>query len=94
MFERPKFAAFTPVTVENFLAWKKEFDAKHRVDKDKKKETEIKMTGKEWFLGKPDGVDDDSDDSEEDSDEESEEEAVEQPREPENELFNGWLQVR
>ena len=25
-FERPKFAAFTPVTTESFLAWKKEFD--------------------------------------------------------------------
>ncbi len=53
VYERPKFAAFTPVTVENFLAWKKEFDLKHRGDKEKiKKETEIKITGKEWFLGK------------------------------------------
>lgn len=38
IFERPKFAAFTPVTVQNFLAWKKEFDARHRVVKVEKKE--------------------------------------------------------
>lgn len=53
VFERPKFAAFTPVTVENFLAWKKEFDLKHRGDKDRiKKELDVKISGKEWFLGK------------------------------------------
>jgi hypothetical protein len=53
VFERPKFAAFTPVTVENFLAWKKEFDFKHRGDKEKvKKELDVKISGKEWFLGK------------------------------------------
>lgn len=55
LYERPKFAAFTPVTVENFLAWKKDFEARHRVDK-VKKETEVKMTGKEWFLGKGDEI--------------------------------------
>jgi hypothetical protein len=37
IFERPKFAAFTPVTPENFLAWKKEFDFKHKGDKEKVK---------------------------------------------------------
>ena len=51
------------------MAWKKEFEAKHKVEKDKgKKETEAKVTGKEWFLGKPDIEDEpDSDDEEEDS---------------------------
>lgn len=33
VFERPKFAAFTPVTAESFALWKKEFDAKHKVTK-------------------------------------------------------------
>lgn len=47
VFERPKFAAFTPVTPENFNAWKKEFDLRHKVDKEKvKKETEVKISGK------------------------------------------------
>ena len=55
VFERPRFAAFTPVTIETFMAWKKEFDAKNRVDKDKgKKEGDDKISGKEWFLGKHD----------------------------------------
>lgn len=52
MFERPKFAAFTPVSVENFNVWKKEFDFKHK--KVAKKEVEDKLTGKQWFLGKKD----------------------------------------
>lgn len=52
VFERPKFSAFTPVTVESFLAWKKEFELKHK--KVAKKETEEKLTGKQWFLGKKD----------------------------------------
>lgn len=47
VFERPKFAAFTPVTPENFMAWKKEFDLKHKVEKVKAKEgAEVKISGK------------------------------------------------
>lgn len=52
VFERPKFSAFTPVTVESFTAWKKEFDFKHK--KVVKKDTEDKLSGKQWFLGKKD----------------------------------------
>jgi hypothetical protein len=47
VFERPKFASFTPVTPETFMAWKKEFDAKYRMEKIiVKKELEIKISGK------------------------------------------------
>lgn len=54
VFEKPKFSTYTPVTVESFLAWKKEFDAKNKLKKVEKKEAETKVTGKEWFLGKKD----------------------------------------
>jgi hypothetical protein len=37
-FERPKFAAFTPVTIESFMAWKKDFDFKQMIKKPIKKE--------------------------------------------------------
>jgi len=41
------------VTPETFMAWKKEFDAKYKMEKIVvKKEVEIKISGKEWFLGK------------------------------------------
>lgn len=85
VFERPKFAAFTPVTVENFLAWKKDFEMRHRNDKVAKKEaTEVKLTGKQYFLGKHEAIVSSED---EDEDEDEEEEIVERV-EVENELFN------
>lgn len=37
VFEKPKFATFTPVTIESFTAWKKEFDARNRLKKIEKK---------------------------------------------------------
>merc|ERR1711881_698103 len=43
----------TKVTVESFMAWKKEFDAKQRLPgtgREKKSESQKKLTGKELFL--------------------------------------------
>lgn len=52
IFEKPKFATYTPVTLESFTAWKKDFDARNKLKKIEKKETEVKVSGKKWFLGK------------------------------------------
>jgi hypothetical protein len=38
------------------MAWKRDFEMRHRNDKAAKKEVEVKLTGKQWFLGKHDEV--------------------------------------
>jgi len=37
VFERPRFATYTPVTAETFLKWKQEFEAEMNELKKKKK---------------------------------------------------------
>lgn len=57
------------------MAWKKEFDARHKVEKEKgKKDLEVKVTGKEWFLGRQGQEEEEEEESDEESEEEEEEE--------------------
>ena len=51
----PKFATFTQVTYENFIAWKKKFDAEmYEVKKRQKgfveEELNLKPSGRQFFL--------------------------------------------
>ena len=80
VFERPKFASFTPVTPESFATWKKEFDMKKKAEKElnKKKEGELKPTGKEWFLGKHDEIPESDEEEEEEDDDEEDEQGEEE----------------
>jgi hypothetical protein len=85
VFEKPKFETFTPVTVESFMAWKEQFDLRNKSKKVEKKESEIKATGKEWFLGKKEEEILEDDEDEEDEEGEEGEEAEEEDKEKEEE---------
>lgn len=51
VFERPKFATYTPVTLDNFMKWKYAFEAEmNELKKKKKAEEEDKLSGKQWFM--------------------------------------------
>lgn len=51
IFERPKFATYTPVTAESFMKWKLAFEAEmNELKKKKKAEEDEKLTGKQWFM--------------------------------------------